>query len=95
MQEATDKDWPWTAILSEPTGALFKTPPSAGGYGQGSPSMHQQNPTNELVIPDWLHALMLGMLQADADAAPDPGCLQGWGLAGCPLGPYLLPPSGL
>ena len=52
-------------------------------------------PTTEPVIPDWPHALMLGTLQAVAAAAADPGCLQGWGLAGCLLGPYLLHPADL
>ena len=47
------------------------------------------------VIPDWLHAWMLGTLQPGAAAAADPGCLQAWGLAGCLPGPYLLHPSGL
>ena len=47
------------------------------------------------VTPGWLHALMLGTLQAGAADAADPGCLQGWGLAGCIPGPYLSHPSGL
>lgn len=99
MQQAMPrhKDWSWTATVSQPpVEGMLGAPPFGGGCGQGplhllAPAV----PTTELVIPDWLHVLMLGTLQAVAAVAADPGCPQGWGLAGCLPGPYLLHPADL